>query len=478
MKKYYPGKNFTLLALMSAFVVMPLAVFGQTRIEMPKNKYKVSDDVALGRKAAAEVDKQFPILNDADATRYLEQVGRRLVAAIPPQFQQPAFNYRFKLVNARDINAFALPGGPMYVNRGMIEAAKNEGEMAGVMAHEISHVALRHATAQETKRTSAGNQILAIGAILGGAVLGGESGAQLGAAAVSSIFLRYSRDYETQADILGAQIMAAAGYDPRDLANMFRTIQQQGGGGGGGGVDWFSSHPNPANRYEKINQEAGLLRVSGKPYKITRDFERVQSRFRGMSKAPSMEEIEKGIKTGQGGANTPAPNPTAGGKYTNSVAYPSTATRLYSSSGLFRVSIPNNWKDFPSGSEAQFAPVGAYGDQGITHGAMIGTYTPGGSNPSLSQASNDYLMTILEGNNYLNQRGSLLRTTLAGRTAYTGQLSGTSPVTGRTELVTVYTTQLSNGDILFVATVVPEGESSRYSTAFRNVINSLRITDQ
>lgn len=476
MRKYNPSRNLTLLALISVFVMMPLAVLGQTQIKMPKNKYKVTDDVELGRKASAEVDKKFPILNDADAARYLEQVGKRLVAAIPSQYQQSAFTYRFKLVNARDINAFALPGGPMYVNRGMIEAAKNEGEMAGVMAHEISHVALRHATAQETKRTSAGNQILAIGAILGGAVVGGQAGAELGAAAVSGIFLRYSRDYETQADILGAQIMAAAGYDPRDLANMFRTIEQQSGGSRGGGIDWFNSHPNPADRYEKINREAGLLRVSAKPYKITRDFERVQARLRGMPKAASMEEIEKGIKTGQGG--TQAPNPTAGGKYSKTVAYPSTATRLFSSSSLFRVSVPANWKDFPEGNEAQFAPVGAYGDQGITHGVQIGTYTPGGENPSLAQASNDYLMTILEGNNYLNQRGSLLRTTLAGRNSYTGQLSGTSPVTGRVELVTIYTAQLRNGDILFVATVVPELESSRYSATFRNVINSLRITDQ
>lgn len=473
MKKFNPAKNLALLGLMSAFVLMPLAVFAQTQIKMPKNKYKVTDDVELGRKAAAEVDKQFPILNDADATRYLEQVGKRLVAAIPAPFQQSSFGYRFKLVNARDINAFALPGGPMYVNRGMIEAAKNEGEMAGVMAHEISHVALRHATAQQTKLNSPLNQILGIGAVLGGAIVGGQAGAQLGQVFAAGYFLRYSRDYETQADILGAQIMAAAGYDPRDLANMFRTIEGQSKGGGA--PEWLSSHPNPANRYENINREAGLLRVSDKPYKITRDFERVQSRLKGMPKAPSMEEIEKGIKNGQG--NT-APNPTAGGKYSNTVAYPSTSTRLYSSSGLFRVNIPTNWKDFPSGNEAQFAPVGAYGDQGITHGAMIGTYTPGGNNPSLSQASNDYLMTILEGNNYLNQRGSLLRTTLAGRNSYTGQLSGTSPVTGRTELVTIYTAQLSNGDLFFVATVVPENESSRYSTAFQNMLRSLRITDQ
>ena len=126
----------------------------------------------MGARPRSQVDRQFPILNDADATRYVEQVGRRLVAAIPPQFQQPAFNYRFKMVNARDINAFALPGGPMYVNRGMIEAAKNEGEMAGVMAHEISHVALRHATAQQTKLNNPLNQILGIGAIIGGGILG------------------------------------------------------------------------------------------------------------------------------------------------------------------------------------------------------------------------------------------------------------------------------------------------------------------
>lgn len=469
-------RNLAAAALFSAILTLPLVVSAQTQIKMPKNKYKVSQDVELGGKAAAEVDRQFPILNDADAQRYVERVGKRLVAAIPPQFQQPAFNYRFKVVNARDINAFALPGGPMYVNRGMIEAAKNEGEMAGVMAHEISHVALRHATAQETKRTSAGNQILAIGAILGGAVVGGEAGAQLGAAAVSTVFLRYSRDYETQADILGAQIMAAAGYDPHDLANMFRTIQNQSGGGGGGG-DWFSSHPNPANRYEKINQEAAALRVNGTPIKITRDFERVQSRLRGMPKAPSMEEIERGIKNGQGNTsqNTPA-SPTAGGKYTSSVPYPATATRLYSSGGFFRMNIPNNWKDFPSGSDVQFAPAGAYGDQGITHGAMAGTYDPGQS-ASLAQASNDYMMSVLENNNYLNQRGGLLQTKVAGRNGYTGQLSGLSPVTGRTELVTIYTALLGNGQLFYVATVVPENESSRFSIAFRSMLSSLKITE-
>lgn len=214
-----------------AIAAAPFTAIAQTRIERPKNKYKVSDDVKLGNDNAKKVEQQFPILNDREATRYVSQVGERLVAAIPPQFREPSFDYRFEIVNASDINAFALPGGPMFVNRGMIEAAKNEGEMAGVMAHEISHVALRHATAQATKQGSIGNQLGVIGLILGGVILGGEAGAQLGALGAVAWMTKYSREYETQADTLGAQIMAQAGYDPRDLANMFRTIQAQSKGG-------------------------------------------------------------------------------------------------------------------------------------------------------------------------------------------------------------------------------------------------------
>jgi predicted Zn-dependent protease len=216
-----------------AIFTMPLAAFGQTQIVAPKNKYKPSDDVQAGRQAAQEVEQQMPILNDSSVESYVERVGQRLVAAIPQEFQHSEFRYSFKVVNARDINAFALPGGPMYVNRGMIEAARNEGEMAGVMAHEISHVALRHATAQATETQKA-----QIGSVLGqiaGAIIGGGVGQVIGGASqvgFGAWALKYSRKYESQADMLGSHIMANAGYDPRDLANMFRTIEQQGGSSG------------------------------------------------------------------------------------------------------------------------------------------------------------------------------------------------------------------------------------------------------
>src|SRR6267143_1522324 len=161
-----------------AIGLMPLAVFAQTQIVYHANKFKPTDDVRLGRQAAAEAEQQFPLLRDAEVTTYVERIGQRLVAAIPPEFQHPEFRYSFKVINARDINAFALPGGPMYVNRGMIEAARSEGEMAGVMAHELSHVALRHGTAQATKaqKYAVGAGILGIG----GAVLGGPAGSIIG----------------------------------------------------------------------------------------------------------------------------------------------------------------------------------------------------------------------------------------------------------------------------------------------------------
>ncbi|HWS53958.1 MAG TPA: M48 family metallopeptidase, partial [Pyrinomonadaceae bacterium] len=263
-----------LVALM--LTLMPLAALAQTRVEMPSNKYSVQDDIQLGQQASQQVYQQMPIMRDAAIDEYVESVGRRLVAAIPAEYQQPGFRYSFDVVDARDINAFALPGGPMFVNRGMIEAARSEGEMAGVMAHEISHVALRHATAQATE-----TQKFQIGSVLGqiaGAVIGGVPGAVIGTASQIGFgagALKYSRKYETQADILGAQIMARAGYDPRDLANMFRTIQQQGGGSGG--PEWLSSHPNPGNRFQRINQEAALLRVAPGAGSNSRAFQQAQA---------------------------------------------------------------------------------------------------------------------------------------------------------------------------------------------------------
>src|SRR5437868_4262589 len=146
----------------------------QTRIVPPDNGYTPAQDVELGRKAAADARQTLPLMRDDNITSFVEDTGRRLVAAIPPELRHPEFQYTFEVVNVKEINAFALPGGPMFVNRGMIEAARADGEVAGVMAHELSHVVLRHGTAQAGKATK--YEIGQIAGAIIGAIVGGRVG--------------------------------------------------------------------------------------------------------------------------------------------------------------------------------------------------------------------------------------------------------------------------------------------------------------
>ncbi len=469
-------KRLSAWVVVSAIFAMPLAAVAQTRIETPKNKYSVQDDVKLGQQASQQVRQQLPILRDGNTDNYVESVGRRLVAAIPAEFRHPEFNYSFDVVNARDINAFALPGGPMYVNRGMIEAASREGEMAGVMAHEISHVALRHATAQATE-----TQKFQIGSVLGqiaGAVIGGVPGAVIGG--VSQIgfgagALKYSRKYETQADILGAQIMARAGYDPRDLARMFQKIEQQGGGRGA--PEWLSSHPNPGNRYERIMQEAAALRVSPEgAVQNSREFQNIQARLRSMSPAPTMAEIARsGQRYPTNGQNYPNEDNYPRGER---VVYPSTRYRTVSAGNLFSLRIPDNWREVGSGNNTvTYAPPGAYGSvQGqfvFSHGMMVGAANVGSRN--LRQATEAVVNSLLQNNPYLRRQGGYQRVTIDGRPGLATSLVGRSPLLNQNEIVNIYTVQLRDGSLAYVVGVAPQSDYQRYQRTFGEVVNSVQL---
>ena len=453
-----------------AIAAMPLSIAAQTQIKYHSNKFSIQDDVKLGRQAAQEAEQQFPLLNDEQVRGYVERVGERLVAAIPSQFQHPEFQYYFKVVNARDINAFALPGGPMYVNRGMIEAAKTEGEMAGVMAHEISHVALRHGTAQATKGQKYGT-LAAIAGIAGTIVTRNPGVGQLAQAPFAVYLLKFSREYETEADILGAQIMAQAGYDPRDLANMFRTIQQQGGGGGG----FLSDHPSPNDRYERINREAQALRINN-PVRDSREFARVQERLRGYRAAPSMAEIAQSGQRYPAGENTSYPNNVPSGR----VEYPSSRYQNVSIfNGGVRVNVPSNWRQFNESNSVWFAPEGGYGSVNgqavFTHGANFGVAQT--NNRNLQRATDEIINSFAQGNRNLRASGNYQRTTIDGRQALWSTLSNVNEATGRPETIRLITTQLSNGQVLYMVAVTPQGEHS-FDNAFNTVLASVRINDR
>jgi Zn-dependent protease with chaperone function len=463
--------RFAAWSLAVVIATTPIAALAQTQIKLHSNKYKVSDDVRLGRQAAAEVEQKFPLMNDSQVQRYVESVGQDLVDAIPPEFRHPEFRYSFKVVNARDINAFALPGGPMYVNRGMIQAARTEGEMAGVMAHEISHVALRHGTAQATKGQKYG--LLAGIAGIAGTILGGPGVGQLAQAPFAVYFLKFSREYETEADILGARIMADAGYDPRELASMFQTIQRTGGSSGG----WFSSHPSPSDRNARINREAQYLQVRN-ARRDNREFVAINQRLRGYGQAPSLAEIERsGVRYPNQGGYPTGDRTGYGNAPTGRVEYPSSRYRSYSV-GVGQVSVPENWRQISdSSSSVWFAPNGAVGSVNgqpvFTHGVSLGVAQS--SSRNLPQASNEFLSALQQSNPNLRSRSGFQRASIDGRTAYAINLTNVNSATGRTEVVFLITTQLSNGELFYLIGVAPDSDFNNYQGVFQNVVRSLQL---
>ena len=441
-------------------------------IVAPKNKYAPSDDVKLGQEAAAQARKELPLLRDAKTDEYISSIGRKLAAAFPAEYQHPEFRYTFEVVNQKEINAFALPGGPMFLNRGMIEAAHSEGEVAGVMAHEMSHVALRHGTAQATE-----GEKFQIGAIAGqvlGAIVGGTAGsiiAQGSQFGLGTYFLKYSRTYESQADQLGAEVMARAGYDPREMANMFKTIEDQGGSNG---PEFLSDHPNPGNRYNTIMQEAKTLRVNGNAN--SGQFASIQERVRGMGKEYTAQEIAQG----QAKSGGPRSVGTSGGGIATRVEAPSSRMVTYEPADFMRVTVPENWTQLNNNGGVTYAPEGAYtttqgGDMAFTHGVEFGVAQGGSGN--LQQDATALLRQFARTNPELRQRSGFARTNFGGRQGMTTTLSNVSEVTGQPEYITLTTTELRNGNILYMIGVAPQKEAGTYDNAFSRVRQSIQLND-
>ena len=466
MKRQVSAGVLALTLVSGSFLV------AQTKVTAPKNKYTPADDVKLGREAAAEVEQQMPMLNDDRVDDYVERIGASLVENIPAEFRHSGFRYTFDIVNLREINAFALPGGPMYAHRGMIEKAKTEGEMAGVLAHEISHVALRHGTAQATKATP--YQIGQIGSAILGAIIGGTAGevvSQGGQFYFGTQFLKFSREYEKQADILGAQIMARAGYDPREMASMFRTIEQEGGNRA---PEFLSNHPNPGNRAQYITREAELLRVQG-TRRDGGDFRAVQARLGQMSPAPTSEEVARG---GAGRAPAGRREPNSSAPPSARVAPPSTRYETYNEGNVFRISVPNNWREMASENSVMFAPDGGYGaingTSVFTHGVQVGIAR--NETHSLEEATQELVASFAQSNPQLARAGNSSRATIGGRAGLRTQLANVSEATGGRERIDLYTVQMQDGALFYLIGVAPEQEFRTYQPVINRVAQSIRFT--
>ena len=460
----------TATALLASFVVASPGA--QTRVSAPANKYTPAQDVELGQQAAADVRQQMPLMKDDAVTSYVDQLGRRLTAVIPPEFARSEFKYTFETVNVREINAFALPGGPMFVNRGMIEAAGSEGEVVGVMAHEVSHVLLRHGTAQASK---AGRYQMGqvAGAVLG-AIIGGRAGsvvAQTTQFGFGTAFLRFGREYEKQADLLGAQLMARAGYDARDMAAMFRTIEKQGNSG----PEWLSDHPNPGNRSVYIEKEALSLPVRN-PVTDKSGFDRVRAHLKSLPPAPSSEDVAKASKTN---TSTSSGGDTRSAGTLGTPQPPSTRVREYTEGSLFRIAVPSNWREMAGSSSVTFAPDGAYGQvngQGVfTHGIEVGLDRS--ERHDLPEATDDFIRALSRSNPRLRQRSAPLNAVVSGKRALQTTLDNVSDATGQPEVIQLFTLKLRDGSFFYLIAVAPSPVARDYDPVFQQIVRSVRISD-
>ena len=370
-----------------------------TQVKPGFNVFSVNQDIEIGRQSSAEAERQLRLVRDRSVDDYLNQIVGTLAAGATG----PKFPYHAQAVNAREINAFALPGGPLYVNRGLIESARSEGELAGVIAHEMSHIALRHATHNVSKAYMAQAGI----GILGG-VLGGRSGAgtaqiinAVGGFGLNALFLKYSRDAETQADVMGAQMMARAGYDPMEMASFFDLLRDQARSDPGRLQQFFSDHPAPADRAARIRQEAQALGVSGGRTASIGGFEDIQARLRGRGAAPSMGSLDRrrasnddrdrggyGTYDDRDGYGDPEDRGAYGSRNGRPVDVridrPSSRFRTFQArSGFFEVEYPENWRAYESegGLGVTLAPTNGItqdrrGEQGIVYGVIINHYDP------------------------------------------------------------------------------------------------------
>ena len=429
------------------------------------NLFKPEQDIELGRRSAAEITQQVPLLRDEPIVNYVRQLGEKLAAKAPGY----PFTYQFAVVATKEINAFALPGGFIFVNAGIIAAAKNEGELAGVMAHEIAHIALRHGTNQASKAylAKAGLNVLR-------GIAGGDNNPDLsqvvdaiGGAGANMLFLKFGRTAETQADLEGAHIMAGAGYDPRDMANFFETLEKRGGQRG---PEFLSDHPDPGNRVVAINKLLQSLRINANATRNTNEFQQVKARLTG-GVARSLDSSKEPARVGPRDPNDIEPGTRP--------APPSASMReLQSRDGSFALQYPENWDALTADqTNIILAPKGAYGQRDqtifVTHGIFIGTVAPPAS--ELAAANEQFVRQQIDSNPDFRVVRAPQVIDFGGRRGYATVVAGPSAVTGVVEIDVIYTTATANGQLFYLITMAPEDELSTYQAAFERILASLRL---
>ena len=426
--------------------------------------FSAQEEVQAGQQAAGQVSRQLPALPDSDPiTRYVQRLGRELASHAPGE----KWPYSFHVVNQKQINAFALPGGPVYVNLGTIQAADNEAELAGVMAHEISHVVQRHGTRAASKQMAAQLPLAILGGFMGRGALA-QMAAQGISFGVGSYFLKNSRQAEREADLLGTDIMYDTGFDPRAMAEFFTKLQRQGGGGARG-PQFLSDHPDPGNRAEAVSREVSTLPRKSNYRGDSPDFREIKQRVSAMSPL-----------TAQQIAALKKPGGISAAGVSESDVSPSGSMRSFNHSD-FQISYPENWQVFGDrNSSVTIAPRSGVSQNAVAYGVMINDFQPEDPQASLDQAMHDLVASLRQSNPDLRQIGYDENIRINGVAGKSVDLIGTSPLQDQDGRATqerdwLVATRRRDRSLLYLVFIAPDKDFGSLRPTFEQILRSLQL---
>lgn len=494
-----------LRAAMAMCLLVPSAA-AWARFEPPppcKNAFTREQEITEGAKVAAQVYKQMPVLPENDPlSRYIAQLGAKLSANAPGGAL--AWPYSFHVVAAPEINAFALPGGAMFVNVGAIQAAETESQLAGVMGHEMSHVILRHATCNLTKQQRKSTWY-GLGALASQILLGNGAAGNIAVAGIGGLqgvdFLHMSREDEMQADLMGTGILYDSGYDPRGLAQIFEIIEAQVGKGS---AQWLSDHPNPGNRTRYVMDEISTFPPRTNTVVTTPAFKQARALAKS-AKTFTAEETKAGAWKRGNYAAGPGPNAgsvaavadnstrPAGPTPTGAPAHYLSDAVLGLDAGLatyrgpgFAMDVPGGW--MPTQSQdgmVTIAPAGGAGNFGIAYGAMVGMARTGSTvaldNNALLNATKQLVQRFTSTEGTLHQSGEIQQANVGQQHGYAVELKGQSPVVdgggNAAEHDWLVTMARPDGSVGYAVFVAPERDFAKLLPVFRSMAESFRAVE-
>ena len=423
------------------------------------NSYTIPQEIEIGKQASAEIEKKLPLVPaDNPASVYIRSLGEKIAAQAPGY----KFPYTFKIVQEKSVNAFAMPGGPIYIHTGLIAKA-NEAELAGVMGHEISHVVMRHSTRQATRQMKAQIPLAILGGVLG-ATVGGWTGslAQMGISfTAGSVFMKYSRDAETEADMVGAQIMYDAGYNPQGIVTFFRKLEAEGSSGG---PQFLSSHPNPGNRAQQVTQI--LSRYPPKTYP-TGDSPEFTAAKAELAQLPDL--------TPQPGAAEPS------GSFAR-LSIGDITGRPYKTyrHSMYSIAYPQNWTiESTAQTAVTFHPDGGYSANALSYGVIVSGFSPRPRASDPDEAMRLLIANVRQTDPSLKVQGKAQSFTLHGKRADRIDFLGNSPVRSggrplaeRVRLVALPETR--GGEFLYLLFVAPDADFKALWPTFEQMLYSLQ----